>query len=143
VPANPSYQQLLALGEQQGGLTTHDLQQVLDVDRLSIEEISDILARLEHAGISVDIDAAQLSPGPRTAGLGPPLDTNMTDHTDAPPPTQMASAAPRAPHAEERSAVPTLPLSPIGYFRDKAVRRAVSVALALIILFAIFLAGLS
>jgi hypothetical protein len=33
MPADPSFERLLQLGRQQGGLTPHDLQQVLDVDR--------------------------------------------------------------------------------------------------------------
>ena len=35
MPADPSFERLLQLGKQQGGLTPHDLQQVLDLERLS------------------------------------------------------------------------------------------------------------
>jgi hypothetical protein len=52
MPANPSFERLLQLGEQQGGLTPLDLQQVLDVERLSTEELSDMLVRLDQAGVS-------------------------------------------------------------------------------------------
>ena len=52
MPADPSFARLLQLGKQQGGLTPHDLQQVLDVERLSTDELSDMLVRLDQAGVS-------------------------------------------------------------------------------------------
>ena len=47
MPADQSFARLLQLGKQQGGLTPHDLQQVLDVERLSTDELSDMLVRLD------------------------------------------------------------------------------------------------
>ena len=67
MPADPRFQRLLELGKQQGGLTPNDLHQVLDVERLSTDELSDMLVRLEQAGVSVEIDPALLAPASRRA----------------------------------------------------------------------------
>jgi len=63
-----TYERLLQLGKQQGGLTTDDLQRVLDVERLSMDEVSEMLLRLEDAGVSVEIEPAILRPRSGSAG---------------------------------------------------------------------------
>jgi hypothetical protein len=69
MPADPRFERLLQLGKQQGGLTPHDLQQVLDVERLSTDELSDMLVGLDQAGVSVEIDPALLASASGCAGL--------------------------------------------------------------------------
>jgi len=53
MPAGPSFERRL---------TPHDLQQVLDIERLSTVELSDMLVRLDQAGVSVEINPALLVP---------------------------------------------------------------------------------
>ena len=67
MPPDPRFHRLMELGKQQGGLTPNDLHQVLDVERLSTDELSDMLVRLEQAGVSVEIDPALLAPASRRA----------------------------------------------------------------------------
>lgn len=53
---------LIALGRQRGSLEIGDISELLPVDSLSIDEISHVMAVLEDAGISVEIDPAFLTP---------------------------------------------------------------------------------
>ncbi len=53
---------LIELGRQRGGLGIDDLRRALPIDAMTIEEISGVLARLEEAGISLEIDRAMLTP---------------------------------------------------------------------------------
>jgi hypothetical protein len=53
---------LIQLGRRRGGLEIDDIRQVLPVDTMTTEELADVLARLEEAGISVEIDRALLTP---------------------------------------------------------------------------------
>ncbi|MDQ6734012.1 MAG: RNA polymerase sigma factor region1.1 domain-containing protein [Nitrospirota bacterium] len=52
---------LMETGRQRGGLEIDDIRRALPVDAMSIEELADVLARLEEAGISVEIDPALLT----------------------------------------------------------------------------------
>ena len=79
-----SYERLLELGREQGGLTGHDLQRVLPIDRMSMDELSEVLARLEDAGITVEIDPALFSRAPRNPVLGRlNTSTPLRQHTKA------------------------------------------------------------
>jgi MFS superfamily sulfate permease-like transporter len=53
---------LIQLGRRQGGLEIKDIRQALPIDTMTIEELADVVVRLEEAGISVEIDAALLTP---------------------------------------------------------------------------------
>lgn len=66
--SRPQIDQLIALGRQRGSLEIGDISAVLPVDSLSIDEISHVMAVLEDAGISVEIDPAFLSPPRRRPG---------------------------------------------------------------------------
>jgi hypothetical protein len=79
MPADQSFARLLQLGKQQGGLTPHDLQQVLNVELLSTDELSDMLVRLDQAGVSVEIDSALLAPASGRAGLARRPDNNLPE----------------------------------------------------------------
>jgi Sigma-70 factor, region 1.1 len=57
--------ELIALAHQRGGVSMEDLRQALPVDDMTIEEISDILARLDEAGFDFEIDPALLLPTSR------------------------------------------------------------------------------
>lgn len=53
---------LMEIGRQRGSLDIDDIRRTLPVGAMSIEELADVLARLEEAGISVEIDPALLTP---------------------------------------------------------------------------------
>jgi len=61
---------LIQLGRRQGGLEIKDIRQALPIDTMTIEELADVVARLEEAGISVEIDAALFTP--RHQKMAPP-----------------------------------------------------------------------
>jgi Sigma-70 factor, region 1.1 len=52
----------MQLGRRRGGLQIDDIRQALPVDTMTIEELADVVARLEEAGIAVEIDAGMLTP---------------------------------------------------------------------------------
>ena len=56
------FDRLLELGRRRGALQSDDIRQALPVDTMTIEEIVDVLTRLEEAGIAVEIDPALLTP---------------------------------------------------------------------------------
>jgi hypothetical protein len=60
---------LMQLGRRRGGLEIDDIRQALPIDTMTIEELADVMARLEEAGISVEIDAGLLSPHHRKTAL--------------------------------------------------------------------------
>jgi MFS superfamily sulfate permease-like transporter len=60
--ATTAVDRLIQLGRRQGGLEIEDIRQALPIDTMTIEELADVVARLEEAGISVEIDAALLTP---------------------------------------------------------------------------------
>jgi hypothetical protein len=138
MPADQSFKRLLWLGKQQGGLTPHDLQQVLDVERLTTDELSDMLVRLDQAGVSVEIDPALLAPASGRAGLAPRPDNNLPDGCETP--FKMPGEAPGQSSPEQSEAAPTVIQNQPGYLRDKAVSTAVAVALGIIVLLAILFA---
>ena len=53
---------LMQLGRRRGALEIDDIRQALPIDTMTIEEVADVVARMEEAGISVDIDAGLLTP---------------------------------------------------------------------------------
>ena len=59
IPAT-ALEYLMRLGRQRGALDIDDIRQVLQVDTMSMEDLVDAVARLEDAGISVEIDPALL-----------------------------------------------------------------------------------
>jgi hypothetical protein len=138
MPADPSFARLLQLGKQQGGLTPHDLQQVLDVERLSTDELSDMLVRLDQAGVSVEIDPALLAPASIRAGLARRPDNNVPEGCEMP--FKVPSDAPGQSSPEQSEAAPTVIQNQPGYLRDKAVSTAVAIALGIIVLLALLIA---
>jgi hypothetical protein len=138
---DPSYERLLELGKQQGGLTTHDVQQVLDLESMSLNELSDMLIRLEGAGVSVELDPAIVWPRSGAAGTNRPSDISLPDRREPrfPPPGGRSSAPDSVP--EKPKAAPAALPNQLGYSRDKTVQIAVGVALGIIVLVALLLAG--
>jgi sigma-70-like protein len=137
-----SYERLLRLGKEQGGLTAHDLERVLPIDRMSMDELSDVLARLEDAGIPVEIDPALLSPASRNPALGS-LDTLTTlpQHTEPRAQDPVTPAKPDIRPSRPQSPAAPSPIISVyhAYIRDKTVWVAVMVALGAILLVALFL----
>ena len=77
---------LIQLGRRRGGLVIDDIGQALPVDTMSTEELADVLARLEEAGISVEIDPALLTPHHRKVVLHevkPAAEVSRRTTTDA------------------------------------------------------------
>jgi hypothetical protein len=60
---------LIQLGRRRGGLEIDDIRQALPIDTMTIEELADVVAHLEEAGISVEIDAGLLTPHHRKMTL--------------------------------------------------------------------------
>lgn len=59
--SSPELDRLIEKGRQQGQLDIDDIRQALPIDRMEVGELSEVIARLEETGISVEIDAALLS----------------------------------------------------------------------------------
>ena len=77
---------LIQLGRRRGGLVIDDIGQALPVNTMSTEELADVLARLEEAGISVEIDPALLTPHHRKVVLHevkPAAEVSRRTATDA------------------------------------------------------------
>jgi hypothetical protein len=139
MPADPRFERLLQLGKQQGGLTPHDLQQVLDVERLSTDELSDMLVGLDQAGVSVEIDPALLASSSGRGGLASRPDNALLEDSEML--FKVPSEAPGPPSPEQpKAARPVIQNQP-GYLRDKAVSAAVAVALGIIVLLALLIAN--
>jgi hypothetical protein len=132
---------LLQLGKQRGRLTPHDLHQVLDVERLSMDELSHMLERLEQAGVSVEFDTALLAPASGRADLAQRPDTDLTEGRELPSTTRAPSEAPTLTVQEKSKAAPSIILLRPGYVRDKAAWTAVAVALGIILLLALLVAN--
>jgi hypothetical protein len=139
MPADPRFERLLQLGKQQGGLTPHDLQQVLDVERLSTDELSDMLVRVDRAGVSVEIDPALLASASGRAGLARRPDNDLLEVCEMP--FRVPSEAPGQSSPEQPKAARTVIQNGPGYLRDKAVSTAVAVALGIIVLLAVLFAN--
>ena len=142
MPTDPGFQRLLELGKQQGGLTPDDLHQVLDVERLSTDELSDMLVRLEQAGVSVEIDPSLLAPASGRADLAHRPDTDLTEGRELPFTTRSPSEPPTLSIREKSKAAPSMILFRPGYMRDKAAWAAVAVALGMILLLALLVANI-
>lgn len=56
-----AFDRLMQLGRRRGILEIDDIRQALPVDTMTIEDLADIVERLEMAGISVDIEPALLT----------------------------------------------------------------------------------
>jgi hypothetical protein len=54
--------ELANIARQRGALSMENLRQVLPIENMTVDEISDVLARLDEAGIDVEIDPPPLSP---------------------------------------------------------------------------------
>ncbi len=66
-PSEEALIDLISRARQGGSLTMEDLRQALPVDSMTVEDISQVLARLDQAGFDVEIDPALLSPEDKTA----------------------------------------------------------------------------
>jgi hypothetical protein len=60
---------LIQLGRRRGGLEIDDIRQALPIDTMTIDELADVVARLDEAGISVEIDSGLLTPRHRKMTL--------------------------------------------------------------------------
>jgi hypothetical protein len=69
VSTTAAVDRLMELGRQQGGLNIENVRQGLPIDTMTIEELADVVARLEEAGISDEIDADLLTAHHRKTAL--------------------------------------------------------------------------
>jgi Sigma-70 factor, region 1.1 len=61
-PDDATLDRLIKLGRQGGSVSTEDLREALPVDVMTVEEISNIIDRLEEADVRVEIDPTLFSP---------------------------------------------------------------------------------
>jgi hypothetical protein len=139
MPSDVIYERLLQMGKQEGGLTTDDLQRVLDIERLSVDELSNILMRLESAGVSVDIDPAILWPQSGEASVIQQPDAPLLERQRPLPVASGASGAANS-SPETGKAAPTVHHRRFGYLRDRTDWIAVAVALGAILFTAALIA---
>jgi hypothetical protein len=62
-----AFDRLVQLGMRAGSLRVSDLGRVLPIETMTVDEITEVVARLEGAGISVEIDAELEAPSHRKA----------------------------------------------------------------------------
>jgi hypothetical protein len=84
------FQSLVDVGRRKGGLSTHDIQQVLPVEAMSADELAQTIARLEDMNIPVELDPSLQTPDHRSP---PPL--GRVREAVLPPGRTDASASPR------------------------------------------------
>jgi hypothetical protein len=72
---------LVQLGRRQGGLKIDDIRQTLPIENMTIEEITEVVTRLEDVGISVEIDAGLLTRSHRKMAL-PELQPTPSRHSE-------------------------------------------------------------
>jgi len=135
-----TYERLLQLGKQQGGLTTEDLQRVLDLERLSMDEVSEMLLRLEDAGVSVEIEPAILRPRSGSAGTNQQAHISLLEAGEPPLPQANRASSDPGSGPETAEGSPTVPHRQFAFQGDKTVWIAVTVALGGILLLALLLA---
>jgi len=102
------------------------------------DELSDMLVRLDQAGVSVEIDPALLAPASGRAGLARRPDNSLPEGCAMP--IKVPSEAPGQSSPEQSEAAPTVIQNQPGYLRDKAVSTAVAIALGVIVLLALLIA---
>ena len=96
-PDDATLDRLIKLGRQRGTVSTEDLREGLPLDVMTVEEISNIIDRLEEADIRVEIDPTLLSPihgiVPQTLGPSPKSESDRAQTTTvhAPGPTVHAA----------------------------------------------------
>jgi hypothetical protein len=61
-PDDVTLDRLIKLGRQRGSVSTEDLREGLPLDVMTVEEISNIIDRLEEADVRVEIDPTLFSP---------------------------------------------------------------------------------
>lgn len=70
--ASSNLDRLVEIGRRRGGLKVEDIEAALPLDAMDVDELARMLARLEEAGVSVEIDPALLKDRRDSA---PPLAT--------------------------------------------------------------------
>jgi hypothetical protein len=76
-------QELIALGRPTGRLTSEQLKRALSVESMSIDELAEVVLRLEGAGIDVDLDPALLEPNRQPATAFPSGASPVSQTSDA------------------------------------------------------------
>jgi Sigma-70 factor, region 1.1 len=66
-----TFDRLKNLARQRGSITTNDLREVLPIDQMTVEDISDVITRLEEADFDLEIDPALSLPTPGIAPKAP------------------------------------------------------------------------
>jgi hypothetical protein len=127
---------LVARAARSGSLSTEELRQVVPVDAMSVDELASLIARLEDRGVTVDIDAALLSPTrrpsdqPRAApDVLPPLEPPRPAPSVRPM-ARPAEPAPARPPERDTTAAP----------RRMSTSRPAQLGLTLVVILAVILA---
>jgi hypothetical protein len=115
-------------------LEIDDIRQALPIDTMTIEEIADVVARLEEADISVDIDAGLLTPHHRKMALQEvkptPEPSQHRERVTAHPRTLSLASSIKA--AKENSSRPRGPTRP--YVQKSATIFILAAALILFVI---------
>jgi hypothetical protein len=82
-PNETALTELIDRARQRGGISMEDLQSALPLDTMSAEDVAHVLARLDEAGLDLEIDPDLLLPANRTAPQGTAPSTNR-DQTELP-----------------------------------------------------------
>lgn len=106
--------ELTAIGRRQGRLGLDDVKRVLPVDRMSAEELAEAMARLEDAGIEVDLDPALLRPRYDAAPPPPAVAAAPAEPAPASPPRRPAGGG----------AATTRPSGPVHVYPAEPAARA-------------------
>lgn len=62
---------LMDLGRRQGRVSTEDVRRLLPLDAITVEELANLILRLEERGIAVDVDPALFVPSGGAAAAAP------------------------------------------------------------------------
>ena len=102
---------LISLARRRGSLTMEDLQKALPVNSMTEQEIAHVLARLDEAGIDVEIDPTLLLPGNVTPATGAPSLAKRGE-TEAHEPMPGGSQQPASLAASAGTPVPEIHTAP-------------------------------
>jgi hypothetical protein len=103
-PYEAALNDLISRARGRGSFTIEDLRKAFPVDSMTVEDISQVLARLEQAGFDLEIDPALLLPGQKAAPGGE-APVAKRDETEWPKPMPEGRRQPAKPSDFETRAV--------------------------------------
>jgi hypothetical protein len=92
--------ELVDRARQRGGVSIEDLRQWLPIESMTVEDVSSVLARLDEAGLDVEIDPMMLLSAGTVAPQG---HKSAPNRESAEPPEPMSRSKPNEPDPGSRS----------------------------------------